>query len=60
MDAPVGNMFPNSEIRAHSIRNWNAFKEATMRTDAWSSDEEHEPSSHRQGEAAEAKRTLGQ
>ena len=59
MDALIGNMSPTSEakelcrqeIRDHSISNWNAFDEATMRTDAWSSDEEHEPLPHRQGEA---------
>ena len=56
-DTPIGNMSPNSEaedlrrqeIRDHSISNWNAFDEATMRTDAWSSDEEHYPLPHRQG-----------
>ena len=52
-------MFSNSEeglcrqeIRDYKISNWNAFDEATMRTDAWSSDEEHEPLPHRQGEEA--------
>ena len=66
MYAPGCNMSPNSEaeelcrqeIRDCSISNWNAFDEATMRTDAWSSDQEHEPLPHRQGEEAEAERML--
>ena len=41
-----------------SISKWSAFDEATMRTDARSSDEEHEPLPHRQGEEAEAERML--
>ena len=65
MDAPTGNMSPNSEaeelcrleIRDCSISNWNAFDEATMRIDAWSSDE---PLPHRQGEEVEAERMLRQ
>ena len=59
-------MSPNSEqeelyrqeTRDQSIIIWNAFDEATMRTDAWSSDEEHEPLTHRQGDEAEAERML--
>ena len=64
MDASTGNMSPNSEAeelcreetRDCSIYNWNAFDEATMRTDAWSSDEEHEPLPHRQGERRQRRR----
>ena len=66
MDAPTDNMSPNSEahelcrqaIRDYNISNWNAFDEATMHTDAWSSDKEHEPLPHRQGEEAEAEKVL--
>ena len=66
MDAPIGNMSPNfeaeelcrQEMRDCSISNWKAVDEATMRTDAWSSDEEHEPLPHRHGEEAEAERML--
>ena len=47
MDVRSGNMPPNYE--AEDLR-----RQATMRTDAWSRDEEHEPSPHRQGEEAEA------
>ena len=61
MDDPTGNMSPKEaeklcrqEVRDYSISIWNACDEATMRTDAWSSDEEHD----RQGEEAEAERML--
>ena len=68
MDAPIGNMSPNSEaeelcrqdIRDYSISNWSAFDEATVRTDAWSSDEEHEPLPRLQGEETQAERMLRQ
>ena len=60
MDAPTGNMSPNSEAeglcretRDYSISNWNASDDATMRTGAWRSDEEHEPLPHRHGEEAQ-------
>ena len=58
MDAPTGNTSPNSEAEelchqfATRFRNWNAFDEKTMCTDARSSDEDHEPLPHRQGEEA--------
>ena len=39
-----------------SISNWKAFDNSTMRKDAWSSDEEHEPLPHRQGEEAETEK----
>ena len=60
IDALVGNMAPNSEaeepgrpeIRDCSSSSWNACDEATMLMEAWSSDEEHEPLPHRQGEEA--------
>ena len=62
MDTLAGNMSPNSEaeemcrqeIRDCSISNRNAFDEATIHTDVWISDEEHEPLAHRHGEEAEA------
>ena len=66
MDTPTSYMSPNSEaeelcrqeIRYYSISKRNAFDEATMRTDAWSSDEEREPLTKRQGEEAEVEKIL--
>ena len=60
MDTPTGNRSPNSEAEelcrqfATSYRTWNAFDEKTMCMDARSSDEDHEPLPHRQGEEAGA------
>ena len=66
MDAPTGSVSPcceakelcRQEICDKGISIWNVFDEATMHTDAWSSDEEHEPLPHRQGDEAEAERML--
>ena len=54
MDALIGNVAPNSEaekgcrqeIRDYSLASWNVFDLATIRADAWSSDEQHEPVPH--------------
>ena len=63
IDAPTGNMSPTSEAEEccqrdsrHLHQRLERFRRSDV--DAWSSDEEHEPPPHRQGEEAEAERML--